>query len=429
MEICVIGAGYVGLTTAAVLADLGHVVCCVDTNVEKIHALKLGKVPIYEPGLSELIKKNEHALTFSTSTIENIKKSQVIFIAVGTPSLPDGRTDLFYLHSVIDEIAETIESYKTIIIKSTVPIGTNDDVYKTIIQKGVDPLLFNVVSNPEFLKEGSAIYDMVHPDKIVVGKLADDQVSLFVLKEIYQKIDAPFIVTSLAGAEMIKYASNAFLATKISFINEIARICDRYSINVADVAKGIGTDPRISPYFLSAGIGYGGSCFPKDLRSLEHSALDKNVTPLILQAVQAVNRSQVDYYIDKLSTFMDDFSEKNISVLGISFKPNTDDTRYSPAVALIERLSSLGGQIKVYDPQAQFPFPENHHVIQYTQLDLSIIQADCVIIATDWEEFKHLDWRKIKEGMRGKYIFDARNFLDPNLVREAGLIYMGVARL
>ena len=237
MEICVIGAGYVGLTTAAVLADLGHVVCCVDTNVKKIHALKLGKVPIYEPGLSELIKKNEHALTFSTSTIENIKKSQVIFIAVGTPSLPDGRTDLFYLHSVIDEIAETIESYKTIIIKSTVPIGTNDDVYKTIIQKGVDPLLFNVVSNPEFLKEGSAIYDMVHPDKIVVGKLADDQVSLFVLKEIYQKIEAPFIVTSLAGAEMIKYASNAFLATKISFINEIARICDQYSINVADVAE------------------------------------------------------------------------------------------------------------------------------------------------------------------------------------------------
>lgn len=428
MEICVIGAGYVGLTSAAVLADLGHSVCCVDTNKEKIEQLNRGKVPIFEPGLTELIRKNKDSLTFSSSTTENIKKASAIFIAVGTPSLPNGRTDLTYVFSVVDEIAEAIESCKTIITKSTVPPGTNENIYQTFIQKGVDSHLFHVVSNPEFLREGSAIFDMVNPDKIVVGKQEQDQKSLTIMKAIYQKIKAPFIVTSLTGAEMIKYTSNAFLATKISFINEIARICDKYKVNIEDVKRGIGTDPRISPHFLSSGIGYGGSCFPKDVRSLEHSALDKNVTPLILQAVQATNMTQVDLYIVKLSELFRDFSGLNISVLGISFKPNTDDTRYSPAVSLIEKLSNLGCLVHAYDPQARIPFSGKENVIQHDYLEQAITNADCVVIATDWDHFKNLDWLKLKKLMKGDCILDARNCIDPQSVRQHGLRYIGVAR-
>ncbi|MBA9027003.1 MULTISPECIES: UDP-glucose dehydrogenase family protein [Bacillaceae] len=428
MEICVIGAGYVGLTTAAVLADLGHSICCVDTNIEKIKQLKRGEVPIYEPGLSELISKNKDQLTFSSMIVENIQKAAVIFIAVGTPSLSDGRTDLTYIQSVVDEIAKAISSYKTIITKSTVPPGTNENIDKMLKEKGVDPKLFNVVSNPEFLREGTAISDMIKPDKIVIGKQQDDQKSLSILKEIYKSITAPFIVTSLNGAEMIKYTSNAFLATKISFINEIARICDKYNVNIEDVTKGIGTDPRISPHFLSSGIGYGGSCFPKDVRSLEYSALDKNVTPLLLQAVQAVNQSQVNLYIEKLSAFIDDFSRKTIAVLGVAFKPNTDDTRYSPAVSLIEKLSSLGCIVQTYDPKAQLPFEKVETVSQHAKLETAIMNADCVIIATDWDEFKQLNWLKIKALMKGDFILDARNCIDPQVVRETGLTYIGVAR-
>ncbi|KMY50392.1 UDP-glucose dehydrogenase family protein [Peribacillus loiseleuriae] len=428
MEICVIGAGYVGLTTAAVLADLGHTICCVDTNSEKIKQLKRGEVPIYEPGLSELISKNKDRLTFSSKVVENIQKTAVIFIAVGTPSLADGRTDLTYIQSVVDEIAEGIKSYKTIITKSTVPPGTNENIYKMLKETGVDPKLFNVVSNPEFLREGSAISDMIKPDKIVVGKQQEDQKSLSVVKNIYKNINAPFIITSLNGAEMIKYTSNAFLATKISFINEIARICDKYNVNIEDVSKGIGTDPRISPHFLSSGIGYGGSCFPKDVRSLEHSALDRNVTPQLLQAVQAVNHSQVNLYIDKLSVFIDDFSEKTIAVLGVAFKPNTDDIRYSPAVSLIEKLSSLGSIVQTYDPKALLPLAMMEMVSQHIKLEQAIMNADCVVIATDWDEFKQLNWLKVKELMKGKYILDARNCIEPQVVRDAGLTYIGVAR-
>ena len=227
---------------------------------------------------------------------------------------------------------------------------------------------------------------------------------------------------------MIKYTSNAFLATKISFINEIARICDKYNVNIEDVSKGIGTDPRISPYFLSSGIGYGGSCFPKDVRSLEYSALDKNVTPQLLQAVQAVNHSQVNLYIDKLSAFIDDFSNKTIAVLGVPFKPNTDDTRYSPAVSLIDKLSSLGCIVQTYDPKAQLPFALLETVSQHSELEEAIMNADCVIIATDWDEFKQLNWLEMKELMKGKYILDARNCIDPQVVRNTGLTYIGVAR-
>ncbi|RID86445.1 UDP-glucose/GDP-mannose dehydrogenase family protein [Peribacillus asahii] len=428
MEICVVGAGYVGLTSAAVLADCGHSVCCVDTNREKIQLLNQGEVPIFEPGLKELITNNRSRLTFSNSVIENIGKYPVIFIAVGTPSAPDGQTDLTYVNSVVDLIAHSITSYKTIITKSTVPPGTNEGIFHKLIEKGVNPQLFNIVSNPEFLREGTAIADMLHADKIVVGKQKDDQRSLDIIKEIYQKIDAPYIVTTLSGAEMIKYASNAFLATKISFINEIARICDKYEVNVEDVRKGIGLDPRINPHFLQSGLGYGGSCFPKDVRSLEHSALKKKVTPIILQAVQSVNYTQVDYYIEKLLTVIPGFTEMTVAVLGIAFKPQTDDTRYSPAVQLIERLSAMNPMVHTYDPKARLPFAKKENVIQYENITQAITGADCIIIATDWDEFKQLDWVEIKKLMNGHCIVDARNCIDPESVEQCGLRYIGVAR-
>ncbi|PLT32283.1 UDP-glucose/GDP-mannose dehydrogenase family protein [Bacillus sp. V5-8f] len=428
MEICVIGAGYVGLTSAAVLADLGHSLYCIDTDEEKIKQLKQGKMPIFEPGLSELIRKNERNLIFSSSIAEHIKTASVIFIAVGTPSLPDGRTDLSYVFSVVDDLAKAIDSYKTIITKSTVPPGTNEIIVNKLIDKGLSQELFHVVSNPEFLREGSAIYDMTHPDKIVVGKMEEDDQSLPILKNIYQKIKSPYIVTSLTGAEMIKYASNAFLATKISFINEIARICDKQGVNIEDIAKGIGTDPRIGPHFLSAGIGYGGSCFPKDVRALEHSALDKHVTPLILQAVQSVNGTQIDLYIEKLSVLFGDLTGKNISVLGFSFKPNTDDTRYSPAVSLIQRLGEMGCNVNAYDPKAHLPIDARQTAIQHAQVEKAIMEADCVVIATDWDDFKQLDWKQVKSLMRGDCIVDARNCVDPGSVRQEGLKYIGVAR-
>ena len=429
MKICVVGAGYVGLTSAAVLADLGHTVCCVDTNKEKITSLNKGEVPIYEPGLKEVISRNAKKLTFSSDVIENIRKTSVILIAVGTPSLADGKTNLTYIFSVVDMIADALTDYKTIITKSTVPPGTNEKIYARFLQKGIAPEQFAVVSNPEFLREGSALFDMLHADKIVVGKNENDTKSLNIIKSLYKGIEAPYIVTSLSGAEMIKYTSNAFLATKISFINEISRICDKYEVNIDDVVRGISTDPRISPHFLNSGLGYGGSCFPKDVRSLEQSAIDKNITPIILQAIQMTNDTQIDYYIEKLTTVFESLKEKTVSVLGIAFKPNTDDTRESQAVHLIKKLSQLGCTIKTYDPKATFPFLEEPTITQFPTLDQAVTAADCVIIATEWAEFLYIDWKKLKLLMKGNVVLDARNCLDPSTVYEYGFQYVGVARL
>jgi UDPglucose 6-dehydrogenase len=268
----------------------------------------------------------------------------------------------------------------------------------------------------------------MNADKIVVGLKNNDKKPLTIMKEIYHGLDAPYIITSLSGAEMIKYASNAFLATKISFINEIARICDKYNINIEDVVGGISTDPRISPHFLQSGLGYGGSCFPKDVRSLEHSALEKNITPLILQATQATNYTQVDVYIDKLSSAIDNLHEKTMTVLGIAFKPNTDDTRYSQAVHLIDKLSQLGCNVHTYDPKATLPFLKKDTIIQFPTIEQSVIDTDCIIIATEWDEFLQLDWEKMKQLMKGNIVLDARNCLDPSSVRKYGLTYLGVAR-
>jgi UDPglucose 6-dehydrogenase len=263
MKVCIVGAGYVGLTTAAVLAELGHQIHCVDQNETRVEQLKHGHIPIYEPGLKEMIERNRGRLAFTASLKPAVQRASVVIICVGTPSLADGKTDLQYVQSVIDELSTCIDSHKTIITKSTVPPGTNEWVRASLLEKGVPAQRFGLVSNPEFLREGSAIFDMLHADKIVVGLHRDDDRSLAIVQKLYEGINAPYVVTSLTGAEMIKYASNAFLATKISFINEMARICDAFQVNVNDVAKGIGYDPRIGPHFLQAGLGYGGSCFPK----------------------------------------------------------------------------------------------------------------------------------------------------------------------
>lgn len=428
MDICIIGSGYVGLTSAAVLANLGHHVICVDKDQNKINALQKGEYPIYEPGLTELMHKNRKRLQFRNDVGQVIQQTPVILIAVGTPSMSNGKTDLKYIYSVIDMLAQTIKSYKTIITKSTVPPGTNQLMRDMLIKKGVESSLFNFVSNPEFLREGSAVHDMLFPDRTVVGIQNDDTKSLEIMQELYKGIQAPFFPTSLNGAEMIKYASNAFLATKISFINEIARICDAYHIDITEVAKGVGYDFRINPHFLQAGLGYGGSCFPKDLNSLIYTANSKQVTVPILQAVQSINSTQVDIYIEKIKNNLENPSSKRLTILGISFKPNTNDTRYSLAVTLIEKLIPLGYEIHAYDPIALLPSHLNKQVTQHTELKPSITNSDCIIIATEWDEFKTLDWQQVKKLMRGCKVVDGRNCIKQNEIVKHGLQYIGIGR-
>ncbi|ABS22340.1 UDP-glucose dehydrogenase family protein [Bacillus cytotoxicus] len=427
MNICIIGSGYVGLTSAAVLADLGHHVICVDKDQNKIRSLQKGECPIYEPDLKELIHKNRNRLKYCHEIDQAIKLSSVIIITVGTPSTSNGKTDLTYFYSVIDSLVPAITSYKTIITKSTVPPGTNQYLYETLIKKGVSPSLFNVVSNPEFLREGSAVHDMFFPDRTIIGVQKNDKKSFEIMKKIYKNIHAPFFWTGLDEAEMIKYAANAFLATKISFINEIARICDVYHIDVVEVAKGIGYDFRINPHFLQAGLGYGGSCFPKDLQSLIYTATDRQVTVPILQAVQSINSTQVDLYIEKIKNCIEQ-SAKKITILGISFKPHTDDIRNSLAITLLEKLVPLGYDLHTYDPKAVLPIHLNKYVTQHEQLEPSIINSDCVVIATEWDEFKSLNWKQVKQAMKGDLIVDGRNCLTKEEIEKSRLRYVGVGR-
>ncbi|AST00254.1 UDP-glucose 6-dehydrogenase [Geobacillus thermocatenulatus] len=426
MNICIIGAGYVGLTTAAVLAELGHDVHCIDHDERKIRLLNNGEIPFYEPGLEELIAKHHHDLTFS-GRWDDIKRAAVVVICVGTPPRSDGSTDLRYIEAVLNRLATMIESYKTIVTKSTVPPGTNEWMRAELIRKGVKPQLFRIVSNPEFLREGSAVYDMFHPDKIVVGLEPDDDQSLAVMQAVYAGINAPYLTTSLTGAELIKYAANAFLATKISFINEMARICDAFTVDVNDIARGIGLDPRIGSHFLRAGLGYGGSCFPKDVKALEHAARSRQVEPHLLKAVQTVNATQLDFCFQKLNEQLAPLTDKKITVLGIAFKPNTDDTRVSPAEALIRRLSENGCTIAAYDPKATLSEPLAR-VTQVQSVYEAIQGADGLVIATDWDEFRTLDWEQVKAAMNGTLVFDGRNCLDRHAVEQSGLRYMGVGR-
>ncbi|NBI29908.1 UDP-glucose dehydrogenase family protein [Chengkuizengella marina] len=425
MEICVIGAGYVGLTSAVVFARLGHKVTCVDKDSEKIKKLNEGSITIFEPGLEKLLVGFNRNISFSEDIEDAIGRAETILIAVGTPQLPDGEADLQFVNEVILTIANTIYSHKTIITKSTVPIGTNDKLVEILLELEVKRSRFHIVSNPEFLREGSAVKDMLHPDKIVVGLEDHDQQSLIKLKQLYYGINAPFVVTSLKGAEMIKYASNSFLATKISFMNEMARICDVFNVDIMDVAKGIGSDPRIGSEFLQAGIGYGGSCFPKDLQSLIYTSKKQEILPKLLMATEEINQTQVDVYMDKLKSYIPNLTDKKITVLGLSFKPNTDDIRSSPAIRLIHKLVAHNAKVHVYDPKAKY---ETTNVIQFHHVNDALNDTDCIIVATDWDEFLYLDWNDIKRRVNENIVLDTRNFLNRNKVEKHGFTYVGLGR-
>ncbi|MFD0586594.1 UDP-glucose dehydrogenase family protein [Paenibacillus sp. GCM10027627] len=426
MNICIVGAGYVGLTTAAVLAELGATVSCVDRDEGKIESLNGGIVPIYEPGLDEMIQRNRKrgTLYFRADVSEAMEESEAIMIAVGTPSAPDGTADLIFVKSVLQTIATVLHTHKTIIMKSTVPPGTGDWAETFLLQQGCPPDLFDVVSNPEFLREGTALYDTLHPDRMVIGTKSAAAAER--VKSLYEGIETDIVVTGRAEAELIKYGSNAFLATKISFVNELARVCDAYGADITKVAFGIGLDSRIGGKFLQAGIGYGGSCLPKDVNALIAAAAAKDRPFTLLGTVAAVNESQLDAYVLKLEEHIGALdSGKRIAVWGATFKENTDDIRYSQALALMEKLAAAGCQVSAYDPLVSPPVAGVEWAATMVE---ALEQADALVVATGWKQFVEANWNEVKGALGGAVVMDGRNVLDKAAVERAGLHYIGVGR-
>jgi UDPglucose 6-dehydrogenase len=430
-NICVIGTGYVGLVTGVCFADLGNKVQCLDINKDRISKLKQNVMPIYEPGLEEIVERNVKAgrLFFTTDYTEGLKGADFAFIAVGTPSGVDGEADLQYVRDAAEKIAETVDETIIIVNKSTVPVGTGDWVAEIISKKreGKD-LDYSVVSNPEFLREGSAISDFMNPDRVVLGSLEKEAAKK--VATLYESLRAPILITDLRTAEMIKYASNAFLATRISFINEIANICDELGADVREVADGMGLDKRIGRSFLDAGLGWGGSCFPKDVKALAHMAVLHNTHPQLLQAVMDINRNQrrrIVYHLRKL--LGSSLSDKVIGILGLSFKPNTDDMREAPAVEIIHLLENEGARIQAYDPQAsENAKKELPGIALYDDPYKMAEGADALVLATEWNEFKQLNFEKIYSLMRTPILVDGRNLWDSSRLRKLGFTYFGVGQ-
>jgi len=429
-NICVVGVGYVGIITAAGFADLGNSVVALDLNEEKIEGLKKGKMPIYEPGLKELIDRNVEAgrLRFTTSYQEALEDAGFVFIAVGTPSGVDGEADLQYVASAARSIADHMNEKTIIINKSTVPVGTGDWVAEIIREHNPDAPSFSVVSCPEFLREGSAIQDFMDPHRIVVGSL--DEEAADKVAQLHLPLRAPIVVTDLRTAEMIKYASNAFLATKISFINEIANICEDLGADVTEVANGMGFDERIGPYFLRAGIGYGGSCFPKDVKALAHMAEEKGRHPQLLHSVMDINADRRRMAVKKVKTMLDDdLSGKTIGLLGLSFKPNTDDMREAPSITIANALLKEGAKVKGYDPIAMEEAAEIMPSVEMAENPYQLAEGcDALMVNTEWNEFQQLDLERVRDVMKQPYIFDGRNIYDPNNMTELGFTYRGVGR-
>src|SRR5579859_5563026 len=400
MKLTIIGTGYVGLVTGTCFAEVGHQVVCVDRDEEKIKLLLAGEMPIYEPGLDELVKKNSAAgrLSFTTSTREAVEKSDVIFIAVPTPPLPDGSVDLSFIEGVAREIAGAMTSYKIIVDKSTVPVKTGDKVAETIKRYCKGPVDFDVASNPEFLREGFAVEDLMKPDRIVVGVRSQRPVPA--MKEIYQPFDAPIIVTDINSAELIKHAANSFLALKISYINAISIICEATGANVQEVAQGIGLDERIGRRFLNAGIGFGGSCFPKDLSAFIKISEQVGYEFRLLKEVQRINVEQMERFIKKITDTLWVLRDKKIGVLGLAFKQNTDDIRMSPAIELCQRLQKEGARLRVHDPKAMNKARAILKDVTYVE-DMNTVAEGCdaLVVATEWEEFKQLDLARAKKGL------------------------------
>lgn len=429
MDISVIGAGYVGLTTSACLAKIGHKVTCVDSDTAKIEILVRGKIPIYEPGLEELVAEatREKKLIFTSDIKKAIENSIVCFIAVGTPPLENGEPDLTNVENVARQIAICMNDYKLIVEKSTVPVQTARWIRTTIERYNRNRAEFDVACNPEFLREGSAVHDFLHPDRIVIG--VENDRARKILEEIYRPLNAPLIVTDLASAELIKHASNAFLAMKISFINAISFLCEAVGADVIEVARGIGMDHRIGPHFLNAGIGYGGFCFPKDLKAFIRIAQDLGYDFRLLHEVEKINEDAKARFVRKIRSTLWTVKDKTIGILGLSFKPNTDDMRFAPSVDIIKALLSEGAKIRAYDPKAMDKAKDILPEVEYcAQPELVACDADLVAILTEWEVFNKIDWKKIKEQMRLPIIADGRNMLDKEFMEKLGFIYIGVGR-
>ncbi len=428
-QICVIGVGYVGLVTAACFADLGNRVIALDINEERVEGLKRGVMPIYEPGLKEVVDHNARSgrLSFTTSYAEGLSGTQFVFIAVGTPSGVDGEADLRYVETVARTIAETMTSPLIIVNKSTVPVGTGDWVADIVKSHQPKPIPFAVVSCPEFLREGSAIGDFTQPHRTVLGSLDRDAAEK--VAQLHLPLRAPIVITDLRTAEMIKYASNAFLATKISFINEIANICEALGADVKEVAIGMGYDARIGKAFLDAGLGYGGSCFPKDVKALAYMAAEKGRHPQLLRAVMDINDDRRRTAILHLQDMVGDFRGKLIGLLGLSFKPNTDDMRDAPSITLAQKLLAGGATVRAYDPVAMDVARGLLPQVEMMSDPYTLAEGcDALMVVTEWNEFKQLDLEKIKSLMRRPVIFDGRNIYDPEDMTAMGFSYRGLGR-
>jgi len=427
-NICVIGTGYVGLVTGTCLAELGNQVICLDIDKTRIANLHSNVMPIYEPGLKQLVEHNTQAarLSFTTDYKEALAEAEFVFISVGTPPNPNGETDLRSFLAAAESIADEINHPVIIVNKSTVPVGTGD-MLTNIIQKkhSAKPLNFNVVSNPEFLREGSAINDCMHPDRVVLGSTNRDAAQR--VAELYKDLNCPIMITDLHTAEMIKYASNAFLATRISFINEISNICEALGADVTQVAHGMGLDKRIGTSYLNAGLGWGGSCLPKDVTSLMHMASIHGNPPLLLQTVMDINRNQKSRAVSRLREALGSLNNKVIAILGLAFKPNTDDVRDAPALEIIQMLQQEDALIQAYDPQGM---DAASTVLENVKLCQSAYEAannaDALLLVTQWNEFKQLDFKLLRQKMHGNIIFDGRNLWDPDDVQKAGFVYFGV---
>jgi UDPglucose 6-dehydrogenase len=427
-KICVIGTGYVGLVTGTCFADIGHRVTCLDIDQNRIDQLHQGIMPIYEPGLEQIVEQNVDAgrLDFTTDYSEALQGADFAFIAVGTPSDNDGDADMRYVKQAVMSIAQHLDHPITIVNKSTVPVGTGDWVAEIIQDmNGANTFPFSVVSNPEFLREGSAVSDFMNPDRVVLG--STDRAAAEKVATLYEPLRSPIMITDLRTAEMIKYASNAFLATRISFINEIANICESLGADVKEVARGMGMDQRIGPAFLDAGLGWGGSCFPKDVKALAHMAATHGAHPQLLQAVMNINLNQRNRAVEKLEKALGGLAEKTIGVLGLSFKPNTDDTRYSPALAIIRMLIEAGATIQGFDPQAMTASQAEIPDLQLCANPYDVAKgADALLLATEWNEFKSLDFTRIKANMRGDVILDGRNIWYRMNLHQMGFTYFGM---
>jgi UDPglucose 6-dehydrogenase len=436
MKITVVGTGYVGLVSGACFAEVGIKVCCVDIDQSKIDGLKDGVLPIYEPGLEEIVKRNIAAnrLTFTTDLGKSIQGSEVVFIAVGTPPGEDGSADLKYVLNVADEIGTSMADYLVVVTKSTVPVTTGQKV-KEVIQKALakrnSDLSFSVASNPEFLKEGAAIEDFLKPDRIVIG--VEDNRAETILRRLYKPFQLNgdrMIFMDIPSAEMTKYAANAMLATKISFMNDIANLCERVGANASMVRKGIGSDPRIGTKFIYPGVGYGGSCFPKDVKAIIRTAKNYGYELKVLQAVEEVNENQKQVIVDKvISQFGNDLKGMTFGLWGLSFKPNTDDMREAPALVIINQLISLGAIIKAFDPVAMEE-AKNHYLgnkVEYVKDGYdACVEADALLLITEWSEFRMPSWDVLSKLMKQKIVFDGRNLYDRKYLEELGFVYHGI---